>query len=290
MTTPSAGTSTSSIEGSVTKGDADPGDLLRAGGWRQGCAIVGTEQAEALALDGDLFLLVSQDCDIVRSSEVEPDIEFVGGSFADRPNGQLTFGKNPRRLQLTLPSGDETDARLVELDIRKRAIVAKSAVADLRPSDSLRCAGEPLRVVTRWLAKRYSRPAFPDEFNRRLQSVYGRIDRLSKKASGRDISSILIALSPRDEDLPDGEDYELVVWLTVPDDARNDGTRFAEASAFQERFEEILTDCNGIQVREVELRCHSDVTLRDLEDLSRLDFDHRSFAPKPGGKLPTEAK
>jgi hypothetical protein len=177
----------------------DAGEQLRNAGWEQG-AIFQPPDALVEQLAGApaaWAIVLSQDCDIVHSTEVEPYIEVLACVVPATNNFAIWHGRNPRRLQLPLHDGNSC----LEVDIRRRAFVDKSLLTTLHPSKDYKLAPREIRDLANWLGRRYKRAAFPDEFNRRLARKHAKLDALAKKPSSRFVSIPMSRYCSKNEDL-----------------------------------------------------------------------------------------
>lgn len=238
--------------------------------WRQG-HIAETHQ---FALQHEQFthaVLISQDCDIATLPDKEPEAECVLARAIAAADPSFVSGKNPRVLHIQL-----VDGSVLEIDLRHRRSVTKEKLLEAQPSTlALKSAG--VRLLSKWLGKRYSRPAFPDAFNRRLDKQHQRLSKLSKSEAAHDISALFVSLDGSfTEELPDGSPYRIIVWIACPVDAYEDPKRRAAVEVLAAKFEETLKKCDGIEVSECEVRSHADITLADLDSFAKLDFDYRS--------------
>jgi hypothetical protein len=119
----------------------------------------------------DIFVIASQDCDICCDSyEEEPMFEVVVARHLpddDSEDGNFSFGKNPRRLQMRIERlGTES---LYELNINERLVVPRSFLAEAQDGPSGSLSARDLEVFRRWLGRRYYRSALPTEFNERCR-------------------------------------------------------------------------------------------------------------------------
>lgn len=263
--------------------EEDAGTQLRAAGWRQGSVVQGEILSTLGFSECDLAVVVSQDCDVVQSVDVEPDVELILGRRRDAPRPDCRFGRNPRELDLEIVG--RTGA--VTFRIRERVMASKEHLAAHRPAP-VALVPRDMALLAKWIARRYTRPAWPDAFNERLRAVDDRLERLFKSGAGVPITSILLRLEPEDDELAEGEPYRLAAWLTVSADSLMNDAASKCAYEFERRFKEILGSCDGIVLEEegTEVRSEDDVTMADLRELRRFDRDYRSAAPKPGGQLP----
>jgi hypothetical protein len=135
--------------------------------WRQGQFLSGTDAATLglippEKIETTLAFLVSHDCDIAKGIRVEPNVEIILGQLVTESDPNFKFRKNPRCLEFQLTSN-----QFVQLDIRTIIKRSKDALLDLRPIDQL--SKEDLQILQAWLAARYSRPAFPDDFDKHIK-------------------------------------------------------------------------------------------------------------------------
>jgi hypothetical protein len=151
--------------------------------WRQGHTLT-NEAAVGLGLVRPdeiataLVIVISHDCDLTQCSEVEPCVETIVGHRIAAADGNFTHAKNPRQLHLPC----EENGATVYLDLRARdkRSISKEDFAAHQPNGVITVAPRECSVLQRWLAARYRRAAFPDEFERRLQEtgLYKRIAKI----------------------------------------------------------------------------------------------------------------
>jgi len=237
--------------------------------WRQG-HIADIQQFAIAHEQFTHAVVISQDCDIATLPDKEPDAECVLAKQVTTINPAFLAGKNPRVLHIQL-----IDESFLELDLRHRRNVAKQRLLEAQPS-ALALKTADTRLLSRWLGKRYSRPAFPDAFNRRLDQQQERLSKLSKQHAARDISALLVSLDNNTEELPAEVPYRLILWVACPVEAYDDAKRLAAVEALAAKFEEAIGKCVGIDVSECAVRSHADISLADIESFAKLDFDYRS--------------
>ena len=124
-----------------------------------------------LRIEGDDYvaIVVSHDCDLTQTPSVEPYLEVIVGKRMTAPNGNYTHGKNPRRLHL--PAQGVDGPLWIDLNATKRCMVPKDMLANVNPSEEIEIDSKARNVLQFWLAARYRRSAFPDEFDRRLTNT-----------------------------------------------------------------------------------------------------------------------
>lgn len=191
----------------------------RSTSWRQGSVIDRDTLIAIGAVPGDapgdrVGVVISHDCDLALDNiAVEPFVEFIVGSDQPRPNGNFSWAKSTRTLQLEIKKAGEP--ALIELGANNRQSVNKERLAPLDPDGRYTLESRQLAALREWLAARYNRTAFPDEFNRRLDAS-GTPEKLKKllAASNELISFIYFDLKGRERDeLPAEVPYELAVVL-----------------------------------------------------------------------------
>lgn len=270
-------------------------ERIRASGWRQGSIIAGTDAHRLLrsAIDyvrerdqsGFCLIVVSQDCDLVARSDVEPYVELVLCTNAEGPQSLHRHGRNPRWLQIQLiGAGDDRD--WFDVSIHDRFRVSKEVLVSASQDEALRLETQDARALTRWLAKRYTRPAFPDAFNRRLQVVDKRLEALFKSNMGRVVTGIYLHVA--EAEFPEGTPYEIVVRATASAECWQKKETSNLLQGFEERLAAILDDCPGIDILEDDISVlpEDDLTVADLRSFKRLDRDYRSLAEESDTPLP----
>ena len=161
--------------------------------WRQG-HVLPDNGAKALGLLSEaahtkIAIVVSHDCDLAQDPSVEPFVEVIVGRRIEAADGNFSYAKNARRLHLTFSGGSEHFT--VELLARLKIAIKKGQLVEYEPVETTKLTVAEHTILQRWLAARYGRAAFPDEFDKRLEET-GLRDRLGKilRSSGSSISAI----------------------------------------------------------------------------------------------------
>jgi len=190
----------------------------RATPWRQG-HLLGAEAVEALALlhptapERTVVIVVSHDCDLAQAPAGEPMVELVVGQFIDKLDGNFTHAKVPRRLHI----GFEGEAPcLAEFEATAKVSIPKERLADFTPREETHLSPDNASIFQMWLASRYRRSAFPDEFERRLKDEK-LAEKIAKvlKPHGELISGIFFDVDEGREESRDGPEdtYTLDIYL-----------------------------------------------------------------------------
>ena len=213
--------------------------LARDTDWRQGDLLT-CEAAAALDLvgtteEGRRVVVISHDCDLPHASELYVEVIVATLVVNDpKPDPQLSYAKNPRRLHLTY-EGTETTKLILELNHGGRREAPKDDFAERAVKDnSLALPAEAKRVLKQWLAARYGRPAFPNAFEERLRKLSGKrtVEQLIAKILEPD-ARYLIGLffdlgEQRHAEAVEGEPYALSVSVVY--DATEGGIQARESA------------------------------------------------------------
>ena len=197
--------------------------------WRQGQAL-SDETAKAFGLAhpetpaATVVVVVSHDCDLAQLPQSEPAVEAIVGRFIDAADGNCTHAKNVRRLHIAYARC--ADNALIEMTATAKIMLPKAELADHLPRGDLHLAANEHSILQRWLAARYRRAAFPDEFDKRLDNS-GMKERLSKilKPLGQHIPAVFFDVD-EGRDIKrngPGDTYTLDIYLlhtTEPDSAK----------------------------------------------------------------------
>ncbi len=243
-------------------------DQIRAAGWTQGSVLVGDMGSVTAGLeDGARYLVISHPCDVVSVSlERDPTVELLRIEERDAPDGNLTYGKNPRRLHL------QTDNGVIAVDFVGRQTIDRSLLAGVAPQSNL--SEDDRRLLAAWLSARYGRPAFADEFNRRLSPAMRGIDRILKTA-GTHMSAIYVATALAE--FAADTNYQVRVAATMRSDDFADAKLFATVSESVDKIGELIAPLDGIDLVSIQLFSEEDVSIDALRSYARWDYDALSF-------------
>ena len=202
---------------------ADQVDQLRKHDWRQGSVLppalmVAARDAASrhhprpIEIQPDDWLIVtSHTCDVRNRGkpENEPTVEvLVARVHTGKPDSREIHGKNSRRLHSEgVQSG--TSVRLVA-SVHDRLLIDRLVLAQ-HPPDANRIIGNPslgkndrtVETLATWVAKRYQRQAFPDDFDNAVQKAGAKepIDKFLS-ANATNLLGVFIALADRKDQKP----------------------------------------------------------------------------------------
>jgi hypothetical protein len=273
-------------------------DWERDTGWRQG-HVLSAEAAIALGLvekgadsgDGNekVVVVISHDCDIAQTPDLEPLVEVMVGVRIATLDGNYTFGKNARKLHL--PFAAHQSLR-VELLAGGKQAIQKNALASFVPDGRFGLTVSDRNILQRWLASRYRRSAFPDEFDRRLSEtgVRNKIRKILKR-HGAEVSAIYFDVDDGEEVVRTSLDdqYSLSIHLlydtsTDPSasEARATKAKAEIETAFKETcFSSVTRSWHSIELIECLAVSDEVMTLRLVETLKRWNVDDISLAADP---------
>jgi len=282
--------------------DANVPEWGRDTPWRQGM-FLSHEAATAfgIAHDGDqdtAIVVISHDCDLAQPPESEPEVEILIGKFIEKLDGNYSSGKNTRTLHLECTAGPAP--RFVALTGSNKRSLPKlrpgmPSLAAFVPRDEIRMSPRERRTLQLWLASRYHRSAFPDEFDRRLNEETGVKERIAKafKDSGAYISAMFFDIDEGHEVPRNGaaDTYSLYITLMYST-ASDPGEAFDVAQKTADRIEEIFSSRCKVTVDGVESwkwieLCGIDaiaddaITVAQSQALSKWHGDHISLRTDP---------
>lgn len=251
--------------------------------WVQGAIILPVALAaepivSAFALDEpDFLVILTQSCDIVHESlEDEPHIELLVARRIPDIDGNYTFGKNPRTFDF------QHDAFSYRCHVREKVVLPRTVLVGRDPAACISL--DTVLQLGRWAGKRYTRPAFPDEFNRRRSPALAKIRKILTRG-GVNITGIYFSLDTNEE-LSSADPYRLIIYVTVEPSTTEDVSVLAVAASAAAELHEAMNGCENIEVLETAVKSEIEVSLFDLRYLLRADFDYVSA--RSGGGIVAE--
>jgi hypothetical protein len=263
--------------------------------WRQG-NVVPIEVAKILDLlpkdapDEAIFVVISHDCDLAQPPGTEANVEIIVGHLIPSVDGNFSYAKNARRLHLTFNGGASHIS--VDLLATQKLVVQKVLLAGYAPADEIRLTAIELTILQRWLAARYRRSAFPDEFDKRLEDtgLHNRISKILKTSSDM-ISAVYFDVDEGQDLTKSGADdvYSLGIYLlysTEKDPNAAESVAKAAKDAIKKAFQEkCFTKASGawhdIELVECEAIADRAMTVQQAELLKRWSADHLSLRTSP---------
>lgn len=269
-------------------------DWKRDTPWRQG-SLLGADAMAALGLSHPdasvrvVAIVATHDCDLAQHPDNEPHIEVVVGRIADK-DGNCTHAKNARRLHVEL-AGDV--AFWCEFDATGKVAVAKQDLSVFVPRKDARLTPENHAVLQMWLASRYRRSAFADEFERRLTKETKLAEKIAKaiKPHGELIAGVFFDVDDGDDIARMGPDDTYKLDITIlhaadPDFVAAENAANQAAAAIEKAFKDRLIDTEKKTWQHIELRfceaiSESVLTYQEFKRLKRWRLEHISLAADP---------
>jgi hypothetical protein len=256
-------------------------DDIRERGWTQGSVLhLPNDLAKGNSLMADRsYIVISHPCDVVSVDfKRDPKVELVPIIGIDRLDGNFTFGKNPRVLHIAV------DSAPVSLVASDRVQIDRLSLAGVDPRTTI--SESDRRLLASWLASRYARSIFADEFNERMRSARNLTETILKR-SGAHISGIYLETSI--DELPDGTDYELVMIVTMESADFGDNEKWVEVSSAVDEISDAVKAQAGIHLLACELLSERDMSVERFRTYARWDYDALSFKTGDEGSVPAHS-
>lgn len=265
--------------------------------WRQGFflgedAILALKLPDQENLKNIVVVVATHDCDLTQQPDTEPMLEVVIGCIVDTPDGNFTHTKSPRKLHIELKN--EGGIVFAEFHAKNKITIAKEQLAKFLPNNALNLDAENVNIFQRWLALRYRRSAFPDEFEKRLKSKPNKLDEKISNILRKQGISITAVFFDVDEgrDLPkrnSDDTYTLditIIYGDKPDyNAALDAaekTRDAIKTLFKTKLYKPDSDnWIDIELRDCEAMSENALTYKQSNELKQWRLEHISLSETP---------
>ena len=269
-----------------------PGD---ARAFLDGCKLLGGKAIPDHALD-EWWIVISQSCDLTnRSLDKEPYCEVLRAipkrTKITRANPGDIWAQNPRQIAFHDAAG-----KVLNATIHERALIPRQRLQGKSPCAERIVAERHQYAMRKWLAGRYSRPAFPGGFNDRLkQSEQALNDFLAQHEPF--IRGVYCRVEPQDEHLDKAVPYRSQ-WLLVyrhaklNDDSGPDLQELQQqtadlAESLARDLERLLTEAPILGIEAVvESKPDDQFSLVDMDDFRYWDKDFISLQTDDGELLP----
>jgi hypothetical protein len=263
--------------------------------WRQG-HLLGQDAIEALGLHNavapaqTLVIVASHDCDLAQAPEGEPVVEVVIGRVVTDKDGNCTHAKNARKLHVEF-AGDAVF--WAEFEATAKRGIEKRTLISFVPRADARLSPENHASFQMWLASRYRRSAFPDEFERRLTSKEFKLhEKIAKavKPHGELIAGVFFDVDEGAEVTRAGpnDTYTLDIVILHSADPDFDAAEKAAdtaARAIENAFNDKLfaptKTWQHIELRSCDPVSESVLTYQQFKQLKRWRLEHISLAAEP---------
>ena len=245
------------------------------------------------ASNATLAVVISHDCDCVADEVREPTVEVLLARAVARLDGNFAYAKSTRKLQIEF----SVTGKILELDAADKYILKKEVLAKHVPETTWDFTPGEKYILRNWLAARYSRPSFPDEFVRRINPVQEAIKNSAKK-HGTDIEGIFIYFEPEAELASDaGEIYEVyitAVYDSERPEAEPSALLFTQEvrQAFERRFKVLEAPVgllwSGIELVQCNIASDIEFTYKDVRTQYSYRLDDLSLRTIPQTQTPAQ--
>lgn len=244
-----------------------------------------------------VVVVASHDCDLVQPPEKEPVVEVIIGREIERVDGNYTHAKASRTLHIDFDG--EKHYLLVEFSATEKKFVKKKALVGYRPDLSHSLSPESKITFQRWLASRYHRAAFPDEFEKRLQeSKVAASLQKAVKPYGEHITAVLLDVDEGVENHRRGPDDVNILDMVLLH-ATSPDLKAAELAAIKAKekikaaFIEKLYDAKSglwknVELRYIDVVSEEALTYRQFTTMKRWRLDHLSLGAEPQSPIAPE--
>lgn len=248
------------------------GRKIRLKGWQQGTIVPASRLLKKLpdgspVEDSDFAMIVSQSCDLVHHDlNQEPYAMILVLKSASSGSSEFMHGRNPRRLHF-----QTSENCWFEAQARNQTTISRKILATKEIGEEIKLSPVVLRIILEWLAKRFTRIAFPDDFNAALAPKSKALGKLLKKHHHL-FSEILINVFPF-TDLNQGERYQVACYLLMKAETHDNQDHLTEARAVADNLERLFEECNII-VEVCTTVSENDMSIAEFNQLLNWDYDH----------------
>lgn len=252
---------------------------IKQRGWRQGSVLPRDLVVELVTdellpdCDGNaVWMVLSHSCDLTHhrlDREQWIEVILLRAIEPRDVDGSYVATKNPRVLHLR----DDAGKQAFEITISDRRMLPREKLVGHEPGESV-VWPRAIREIAYWVARRYTREAFPDRFNDLCQKAFQRAR--SKLKSARIHLDGIYIQGDVSENVPEDQSYSFTLWGVVPMESYGAQDLRRKAQEAMNQLEVCLNNQKGLDVRGSILRSTSEVSLHDLGLLRRLDFDDLS--------------
>jgi hypothetical protein len=232
-----------------------------------------------------VIIVISHDCDLVKSQEVEPKVELLHGRTRNELKPGLPYGQSPHLLHIKFVQNGEK--KVLELCALNKVTRAKSELIKVDPDPNSILEPNGVDILQGWLAARYKRAAFPDDLNARLMPMKRKLHSVGS-SNPASIVGVWMKYSPDENRLNDKVPYELwvkIVYSTLVFDAKAKAEH--EAEKLRASFEKLFLDGDlwrSIDLQTCEAIPDTAFTVRDLFCYKQWRLEHLSLSQDPPEK------
>lgn len=262
-------------------------------GWLQGSLVKQENILQLLTIFGDeklirdssniALIVASGSCDVANPSD--PFVEFSIARYKDSVDGNYNFNKNPRQLHCNLESSME-NSFCIELMAYEKISIAKTQIPEgISPETGIKFNKNELFFYVEWLSGRYNRPAFPTEFDRRIDKEWKK-DKRKNEASkiSENVMGIYAKVYP-DAEIEEDQNYAVDLLAIVVPNLNKESEEYTKIEKFLRKYKEVLQKAK-MDVGEVQILTELRISVATFKQYKRFNMDDLSF--KKNHPLPSE--
>jgi hypothetical protein len=238
--------------------------------WFQGAIVPRSEhRALGLSLQANQRVVVTPyTCAIVRASDCDP-IDLLVFTECDFNPGKAN-GKSLRELHVQITEDGQQHA--YSATPGDRHTVRADQLTTLLPDETALLPADEISVLAYWLASRFSRNAFPDEFNNAWEPVKGKI----RSCVGQLQWARMILV--KFKDLGEGQ-YESVFTVVVDAADATDANKMKITRAAATKMESHFISCSNMTNTTVIVEAADSISFEEYRTSFQFDaFDDLSFS------------
>lgn len=253
-------------------------------GWLQGSLVKREDLPQLLSLIGDekliaessdiTLIVASGSCDVANPKD--PVIEFSIARYTDSVNGNFSSNKNPRELHCNLEASMTTSFSIALQAHEKFSILKDKIVHGISPDSAIKFSQNELLYYVEWLAGRYKRPAFPTEFDKRIDSVWKKDKR---KRDALKVSEKLLGIYAKvfpDSEIQDNETYSVDLLALVVPGLDSNGDDFNKIKDFVGKYQKALQEAK-MDVGELKILSEFQISVGTFKQYKRFNLDELSY-------------
>jgi hypothetical protein len=268
--------------------------------WRQGDLLTQESSLELRLIEpnqNSWAVVITHDCDLPHAGE--SFVEVIVAVICDQDDPQLSHAKHPRRLQLTFNLESGQGKVLLELrHVNRKLILKKEFDQKAQKQKTGLLPTNDKRTLKHWLAARYGRASFPNEFETRLDKAADKKNPIKKQiakildSEARHLVGLFFDLdSQRGCEAVKNEPYVLkvsVVYDSIEGGPEARGAAEQVAIAIKDLFEktygkpEVATE---IALEACVAIADTDITLADLRRVDQWRLEYMSLRDDQSGDL-----
>ena len=191
-------------------------------------------------------------------------------------------GKNSRRLEMIIPI-HEVDQNYSIIPHERFFVPHEVLLKNIRPYAAI-SDETTTNLLIKWITSRYSRAAFPEEFDRRWKKkkhIRKQIEAIIKQFVR--VQDIYIRLDPFCE-IEEGE-YKVAILLLMDASHYDTAADYKQHHELRKKLEDQLSACDGIDA-EVTLVSNANITIREIQQYKRWDYSYLSYADPDEHEFP----